>query len=63
MDDMAGDTTKVPALGVSFRTLLDREGRREIVFQTHVDQETSTSELNEIARSSIVGYGSADRSG
>ena len=46
MDNMAGDTTKVPALGVSFRTILDREGRREIVFQTHVDQETATSKLN-----------------
>ena len=35
-----------PALGVSFRTILDRDGRREIVFQTHVDQEISTLVLN-----------------
>ena len=48
MDNMAGDTTKVPALGISFRTLLDREGRREIVFQTHVDQEISTFVLNKM---------------
>ena len=46
MDGTEASSGSAPALGISFRTLLDREGRREIVFQTHVDQETAASEIN-----------------
>lgn len=35
-----------PALGLSFRTILDKDGRREVVFQTHVPQGVSEAELN-----------------
>jgi hypothetical protein len=37
-----------PALGISFRSILGTEGRREIIFQTHVDQEVPASQLNEV---------------
>jgi hypothetical protein len=36
----------VPALGISLKHILDAEGRRELVFQTHVDQTTSLIALN-----------------
>ena len=43
----AAKITAVPdALGMSYRMILDKEGRREIVFQTHVDQDVSTEKLN-----------------
>ena len=35
-----------PALGLSFRTILDKDGRRAVVFQTHVAQSVSEAELN-----------------
>lgn len=34
------------ALGVSFQSILDEGGRRQIVFQTHVDQDTPLSAIN-----------------
>jgi hypothetical protein len=36
-------------LGVSFKGILDKEGRREIVFQTHVDRDAPLDALHALA--------------
>lgn len=38
----------VPALGLSYRMILDKEGRREIVFQTHVEADIPPPQLNSL---------------
>jgi hypothetical protein len=48
MVENGGRPTATPALGVSFQIILDKEGRRQIVFQTHVDQHTSLTSINAV---------------
>jgi hypothetical protein len=35
-----------PALGFSFKIILDKQAQRELVFQTHVDASTPVEEIN-----------------
>jgi hypothetical protein len=47
-DEPVTPAPAAPALGISFRSILGTEGRREIVFQTHIAQEAPASQLNEV---------------
>jgi glutamate synthase domain-containing protein 2 len=45
-DEAQAQPGTVPALGLSYKTILDREGRREVVYQTHVEQDVEPGALN-----------------